>query len=212
VAEHFYSAARHHDLIGSEAPVRWRKAVLAGALATGVVLYAGPVAASTGSPPTWSNWLHWATSIYVARSLGLVGYRTYRLEVGPVLLGTAPELVTYRAVDTEPRMPAGSRWVIMTVTGDKSHPFDPTRLNGRWEMAQSVDSAGHIDWGRIIEAPPTVPALLTSFGLPATDSATVSGQQDAQWPVLPLGLGVIAGALALVARRRWRPPLLGPPA
>jgi len=182
--------------------------VVAGLLAT-----EQPLNASTGSPPDWHDVREAARSMFIARSVAVTSPNSFRLAVTPVLIGASPDFVSYVRVAGEPSMPPGSRWVVITYDSDKGLATDPSKLNGRWDPAFQVSPDGKIDWGRIVEAPPTITQLLVFFGLPATDAAT-SGPSDDQTLGLALrglaaGFGVVV-ALAFLNRRRHRLP--SPPA
>jgi len=156
--------------------------------------------ASTGSPPTWSDWRRAAVSIFVAASKGPTSDRVFALTVGPVLVGHSPSVVTYDAVPGEPAMPRGSRWVVMTDAADPGLAVHPAVLDGRWDPIHRIAADGRIDWGRIVGAPATLSDLLGSFGPPPTDAATPSLPAD-QSPVPPWVTLAAAGGLGLAL---WR--------
>ncbi len=184
---------------------RVRKMV--GGLLIAILLVAGSsgVIASTGSPPTWHDWLQSARSIFVATSNGSASRRAYRLTVGPVLLGKSPSQVTYEAVDGQPAMPAGSRWVVMTDAADKGLTDHADGVNGRWDPALRVATDGRIDWGRIADGPPTLSALLRSFGLPLTDPPSTSVASASPMPSSFPGVNPTVPAISATTSPSWPP-------
>lgn len=161
------------------------------------LIIARPAAACAGCGVPMSDFVHEVSALFVATSDGPIAPDTYRLTLGPVLVGTVPALVTYRAVDGEPAMPPASRWIIAIYPVDRA-ALRTGVLDGRWDAAWSVAPNGRIELGQVL-APPTLSGLLAWFGLPATDSGPVPvGQRppaDWRWVLMLAAFGLTCPAL-----------------
>jgi len=184
----------------------WRFVGVAGAT-VGLVAALGiarPAAACAGCGVTMTEFVHEVSAFFVATSDGSIAPNTYRLKVGPVLVGTVPAGVTYRGIPGSPAMPRGSRWIIAIYPVDRA-AFRTGVLDGRWDAAWSVAPNGRIELGQVI-APPTLTGLLAWFGLPATDTETVPAPARSGLPplaILVLTLAVFSlSYLALAVRLR----------
>ncbi len=163
----------------------------------------------TGCPPTWKDYRGAVTSLFVAESQGPISRDSVRLAVGPVLTGTSPATVTFLTIAADPPMPQRSRWIVTTWPSDKGLAVDPSVVNGQWDPIQPIGSDGRIDWGRIVGAPPTVAALLLSFGLPSTDLSGEPVRVD-QAPIL--GFKAQVALLSGFVVVWWKRRLSGRPA